>query len=327
MKKRTAFFAAVLLCLAMLSGCGSNLAGKTVNDYKDITVATLGSDRINLAEVNYYLRDTQELYERFYSASTQDNIWNTEYSDTMTFGEYIRSVMINRVYQTHLLNSKAGELGVSLGEEEKQKVQDAVDSWLETASENMKEAVGTDRDTLVSIYENNALANLVYEAMVADVDRNVSDEEARQWSVSVVTLSGTSETYNAEEVKDQLMESVANGETLSDAAAALDLGISATSYTLGTDGYASSFGPTAVTMSTGETKEVYSESTGSWYVITCLDDFDEHATEHKKEDIIAGRQSELFQEKYAEYKATAPEFKVNEAAAGLLKFTKYIYEE
>ena len=325
MSKRRSALAAALLSLSLLAGCGSSLAGKTVADYKNITAASLGSDQIKLSEVNYYLRDTQELYERIYSAMTDEDIWASAYSETMTFGEYVRSVMVNKVYQIHLLNSKAQELGISLSEEDKAKAATAVDEWLAGADDAMKAAVGEDKAELVRIYENNALANLVYEAMIADVDRNVTDEEARQWSVEVVSLSDSAENYNAEEVKDEILERVQNGEDISEVASSLDLNLASAPYTLGKEGYASSFGPTAVGLATGESAAVHSDTTGYWYVIYCTSDFDEHETEHEKERIVQERETELFEQKYGEWKEAAPEFKPNQDAIDLLDFKTALY--
>ncbi len=321
-RKAAALLAAVCLMAGVFAGCGS-VSSREIKDYPDITVATFGSEKINLAEVNYYMRSLQYAYELYYGSYYGDELWTQDYNESLNYGEYIRSMMVNKVYQIHLLNQHAAELGVSLSDEDKAKVEEGVELFLTTGAENVLAATEMDREDVVAIYENNALANRVYEAMVADIDREVDEESIHKWEFKVVSLDSASETYDAQEVRDGILAAMDEGTDIDTAAAEYDL--TATVYHIGEGEYAQTLGPTALALSTGEYDSCFSTDNGYYYVIYCVDDYDEEATEAARQEVIAEREAAKFTEVYTGWVESAPELKVDEDVLGLLTFDKAMY--
>ncbi|MBR1815055.1 MAG: hypothetical protein IJ773_14780 [Lachnospiraceae bacterium] len=328
MKKNrwTAAMLAAGLCLGMLSGCSESLAGKTPADYPGIAAGTMGNETISLAEVNYYLRNTQEFYEIIYNGYYGDQLWTMQYSDTASYGEYIRQMMVNTAYQIHVLNNHAEELGISLSDADKAKCAEAVKSWLSTSDEALVKAVGLGEEELIKIYEQNALANKVAEALIADTDRVVSDEEARTCRVTLTTLSGASQLYDAETIKDEILRRIEGGQTLREVLLTYpDYNLTSSDYTVSSTDYTTTFGPTAMGLTTGQTEAVYVESVNNWYVMTCVTDTDQAATASTKTSIIQERENAKFTEKYTVYRDAAPEFVPNQDAIELLTFDQFLY--
>ena len=81
----------------------------------------------------------------------------------------------------------------------------------------------------------------------------------------------------------------------------------------------------SITRKTGETDMVYQDGYG-WYVVYCVTDFDEEATEEEKPVIVSERRTEAFEAVYADWEAAAPEFKVNEKVWAVVTFDEVIYE-
>ena len=328
MKKNrwTAAMLAAGLCLGMLSGCSESLAGKTPADYPGIAAGTMGNETISLAEDNYNLRNTQEFYEIIYNGYYGDQLWTMQYSDTASYGEYIRQMMVNTAYQIHVLNNHAEELGISLSDADKAKCAEAVKSWLSTSDEALVKAVGLGEEELIKIYEQNALANKVAEALIADTDRVVSDEEARTCRVTLTTLSGASQLYDAETIKDEILRRIEGGQTLREVLLTYpDYNLTSSDYTVSSTDYTTNFGPTAMGLTTGQTEAVYVESVNNWYVMTCVTDTDQAATASTKTSIIQERENAKFTEKYTVYRDAAPEFVPNQDAIELLTFDQFLY--
>ena len=170
------------------------------------------------------------------------------------------------------------------------------------------------------------VGNRVYAAMIADTNREVTDEEARRCRVNVATLSGASELYDAETVKDEILRRIRGGETLREVLLTLpDYNLTSQDYTVAADEYTTTFGPTAMKLTTGQTDAVYVESVNNWYVMTCVTDVDQSATASKKTSIVQERENKNFTEKYTAYRDAAPAFVPNQEAIELLNFNQFLF--
>jgi hypothetical protein len=322
-KRMAAGLLAGALAIGTLAGCSSSLRGVKKEDYPGLTAATYGDQEIKLGEVNYYLRNLQYVYEMVYGSYYGDDMWSLTAGGSKTMEASVKESTLSKIYQVCVLNDKAKELGIALSEEESEKVEKAVDEYLSDTPQTILDEVGLDRDALVELYRRNALANLVWEDAVKDVSTEVSDEEAAQRKVTVIALSDTSKDFVSEEMKDEVLAALAEGKTMDKIAE--EKSLTASPYTLGEGDYADSIGPAALALKEGAYEAVYSESYGAWYVIYCDSEFDKDATESKKEEIVKTRKSDAFSEVYKEWKAAAPEFKVDEDVIALLGMDKAMY--
>ena len=80
-----------------------------------------------------------------------------------------------------------------------------------------------------------------------------------------------------------------------------------------------------MSLATGETGMAYEDGYG-WYVVYCVTDFDEEATEEAKPNIVSERRTDAFQAVYAEWGAGAPAFNVNEQTLAFVTCAEPSYE-
>ncbi|MCI8513376.1 MAG: hypothetical protein HFI93_01915 [Lachnospiraceae bacterium] len=322
-KRIAAGFLAAALTIGTLAGCSSSLRGVKKADYPALTAAVYGTQEIKLAEVNYYLRNLQYVYEMIYGSYYGEDMWTMTSGGPKTMEASVKESTLSKIYQIYVLNEKAAEWEIALTEEDQQKVEEAVDKYLEDTSEKILDEVGLDRDGLIELYRRNALANLVWEETVKDVSTEVSDEEAAQRRITVIALNDNSEEFVAEELKEEILSALEEGKTMSEIAEEKKL--AASPYTLGEGDYADSIGPAAMALKEGEYDALHVEDYGTWYVIYCDSEFDETATETKKGSIVTERKAAAFEEVYTEWKAAAQTFEVDDDVVALLTMDTAMY--
>ena len=106
----------------------------------------------------------------------------------MTGGDYIKQMSLSQLRQTLVLNEYAKKNGIELSDDQKAKVDEAIEK-LQTESEDYLEAVGATDELIEKTYTENAIANLVYMDLVADVDTTVGDDEFLRKKIAYVKLT------------------------------------------------------------------------------------------------------------------------------------------
>ncbi len=321
-KKMLALALAALMAVSMLAGCSTSIKPE---EYATTVVATYGDQKIYLDEVNMYLRAEQYYYEYVYTYMYgMTDIWNMEVEKGVTMAASLRESVMSVMRQTYILLDQADELNVSLSAEDQAKIEKAVDQILEGTSDLLLEAYNLSRERMIEIYQNNALANRVWEALVADVDTNVADEDARCVGVSYVLVSETepnAEKKEGEEVDSrpakakaqEIYDAVKGGAKLADAAKELGLTVTENTYFVGDKYEENTLGHKAVNMTTEGAAELFLLEEGKgWYVMVLDSLMDEEATERQRGIIIGGRQEEMFNKKYVDLQKNSAAFTVDE---------------
>lgn len=312
--KRMWAAAVFVLGVTLLAGCGSAVKPEA---YATTPVATVGDETIYLDEANFYLRSDQYYYEMMYSYmyGTSD-IWNMEVSAGVSMADNMRESVLATLRQTYVLCSHAGELGVSLSEADRAKVEETVDNSLEQSDPALLERMNMSRERMVEVMSRNALANRVWEAVVAAADTNVSDEEARCVGASYVLVPETAEAETQAEgeaaadaaspkvTAQEIYDAVRGGSSLADAAAPYTLTPAKGTYFIGDTFEEGSLGAHALALSEGESELFKVEGIG-WYVMVLDSEMDEAATDSRRDSIIAERQAAVFNETYPAWQDAA----------------------
>ena len=314
-----------------LAACGS--VRVALEDYPTTVVATFGDTDIYLDEANFQARTSQytnELYygER-YGTSVDPSLWTMDVGTGETLEDYTKESVMKAIHQTYVLKAKAEELGLTLDEDEQALVDATVDSTMEGIAEVMPDVVNLSEERAKEIITNNALAVKAYEYAIKDVDTVVTDEEAAQRTIRYILVRDGEDAAEAEELAAKIKEQVAGGENSEEAMEAIaDEDSERYLYvtnTFGEGDFDNELGDLGMSLSTGETDMVYQDGYG-WYVVYCVTDFDEEATEEEKPVIVSERRTEAFEAVYADWEAAAPEFKVNEKVWAVVTFDEVIYE-
>ena len=170
---------------------------------EDTVAVSFGDTNIMLDEVTYMIRSMEYTYESYFGS----NICGNDMGDGsgMTVGDYIKQMSLSQLRQTLVLNEYAKKNGIELSDDQKAKVDEAIEK-LQTESEDYLEAVGATDELIEKTYTENAIANLVYMDLVADVDTTVGDDEFLRKKIAYVKLtpSELTETTAANEATTEV---------------------------------------------------------------------------------------------------------------------------
>lgn len=319
----------VVLTGAILTGCGS------INP--DKTVATVNGTEISLGLANYMAQYTAVDYDTYYMSYFGQDMWTKQSGDNAeTMTDRVKANTLQSLEEYYLLEEHMDDYGVSLTEDEMTQIENAAADFM---SVNTEEALGAMGATEEYVKEQLRLATLqqkMYQAIVADVDTNVSDEECAQKTFSYVRVSktpGTDDTESktdeeaAAEAKDQaqqILDEALSGSTedpLQTAAEAHDASKAACSYgakDLQSEDDNSTYLDMAVLEAADKLGEgEYSQTlidTDKYYYVIRMDSLDDKdAAERERQSIISDRKQALYDETLNGYKDAA-QWSVDEKA-------------
>lgn len=304
MKKR---LAVVLLTAAVAAGTMAGCGQQTIED-SDV-VATVGDTEIKGNVANFFARYQQAMYETYYGSMLGEDMWTTQVEEGTTYEESAKETIMQSLEELYLVNAHADDYSVTLTDEEKKAIEDAADQFVEANKADVRDVISGDKETVQEVLELFTIQQKVQTEMLKDVDRNVSDEEAAQKALQYVafTYSDTEESAESdsesdsdtkEEAKqkaDAFLSAVNGGTDFGQAAedqekSALDL-----TFDSSTTSPNEELIQAADKLEAGQVTDVIETDTG-YYVAKVTSTFDQTATDSKKQEIIAERESERYNE-------------------------------
>lgn len=316
MKKYALLAGVTAMTAAGLAGCGEKLDGTA-------TVAVCNEEEINLGVANLYTRYQQAQMYSFYV----DYFQMTELFDTVadeetgeTYGETMKSDMMDAIKEMYVIRQHAADFGVEVSEEARAAIDEAAKRFVDENDASDLKKMGVTEDDVATLLELYSYQAWMYDAMIADVDTEVSDEEAAQSKVSYVAISLEGTEYDdegnlvdltdeektaQEELAQQVLEAVLASENpaeadLSGIASGIDENLTTSSITFGStedDTTDASIKEAVEGLEDGAVVDhvVTSDDGAVLYVLRLDAAFDEEATESKKATIVSERQAEDYQ--------------------------------
>lgn len=193
-QKAAVIAAATVLAAAMMAGCGKVDGSRAV--------LTVNGEAISAGTANTYIRYQQaENYAlmKAYGMITEGaEYWDTPYSEadtegsstTTTYGDYFKSQAKDALVKMALMRQHAAEYGVALTEEDQAAITEAAAKFI-ADNGSVAKWIGADQASVENLLSLYKYQNDMYDPMIADVDRNVSDEEAAQSTIIYAKLTGT----------------------------------------------------------------------------------------------------------------------------------------
>lgn len=314
--KKSAVLIPVLALTIALGGCGQEV----VLDGTE-TAATLdGTTNMTLGEFNLLLRYQEAQMETYYgSMFGTSNIYAQDMTGSGTiYGETAKESLIEQFREMYVLEAEAPNYGVELTDEEKSAITEAAAKFLEDNTEEVKNDLGVDQNSVERFLTLATIQDKMYDALTADVDTEVSDEEAAQKRIAYVYISAsgteTDENGNTidltdeekEAIKEELQAILDSAAESGDLNAAVDeanesrdednqLSVSEITYGADSTTPVEEVRNAADALADGEVSSVVETDTG-YYGIQMVSTFDEEATQTEKENIIQERRDTLYQE-------------------------------
>ena len=314
MTKRTAVAALTgVMAVGMLTGCGE----KKLDGTK--TVATVDGTEIPLGIVSLSVREGQAQTEAMYKSfmGGQDySIWSMDAEDGKTYGEQAVEQSLKDVELMYIMKKKAADYNVEVTDNDEQKIADAAAAFMAANSEETLQELAVSEDQVKTYLELQTYKSRMHDPLIADVDKDVSDEEAQQSSFDYVSISTADlsddeikqKKEDAQKILDDLKAAGSDGD-LNEIAKSVDDSYSSVSGTFDVNEDAakedsdeesdSSAYPDEVmkvlrTLKDGEIGPDVIETDTSYYVVKLDKVNDEEATETKKQSIISTRENKLY---------------------------------
>lgn len=313
----SAALAAVTAASLALSGCS--------RIDEDAVVATLNGEEISLGLANFMAQYTAASYSTYMSYFGED-MWSQDlYGDGSTMQESVKTDVLDQIELAYLLEDHMEEYDVDITQEELDEIDAAAEEFM---SENTKEAIqvmGASKEYVSEMLRLQLIQQKMYDAISATADTEVTDEEAAQKTISYIKVSTQGhydESGNYIEYTDEEKEEIAGiAQTVAQEAqedfeaAATDNGYEVNTYSYGSDeidedGYPTgaldaSVIETANGLQVGEISGAVSVEGDGYFILRLDSNFDESATETKKQEIISQRQSDKYTEVTEGYTAEA----------------------
>lgn len=312
----------VLMASFALTGCGQ----KAVDP--EAVVATLNGKEIKCGLANFMAQYNAVTYDAYYSSYFGADMWSQDfYGNGTTLEETVKQQVMDTLETDYLLEEHMADYDVEITEEELQAMKDAAARFMEDNTEDAVKRMTATEEIVTEMLRLKMVQEKMYDAIIAEADTEVSDEEAAQRTFSYYTITlpeetdsedaaeaaGTEtaeETQSTEEAEEELKayaQQVAEAAAEDFDGAADTYGLTVSQYSYGSD--EETFDADVIAMADelteGQISDLIETESGSYYVIRLDSEFDEEATESKKQEIISTRQSEYYTEVCEGYKESA----------------------
>ena len=275
--------AVLAFVLPVLNGCSSGIPivsdGKVSQGYTDaqnmLIIAT---------ERNRY----QEVYT--------DQIWQVEVdNEGNTFQSYLLNEVRRFLEELKTTNLLADEYGISITGQDQEKLNELTDRFYETMTEADREYTGAGREDVYAMYEAYHRANLLIDEVTRETSLEISDSEAKVITIQEIRV-GDRDTAIAvhEQVSGENADFMAIAKTMSE-----DQTIE---KSIGRGERPASYEEEIFSLEAGQISPVV-ESQNSFYIVKCIDDFDEEATLQRKEKLALQRKNQAFRTVYEAFAA------------------------
>ena len=306
--------ALMLLSAAALAGCGKGEGEKPrivlTTGFADDEVFRVEDMSCTSSEVMVYLVNLHDQYESAFGSG----IWDTKVGDS-TLEESIRQTVLARLAKIKMMNLLAAKYDISLTREEEELAEAAAEEYFSGLTLPEIGAIGGIRkEDVARMYKEYALSEKVYEQLTADVNTEVSDDEARIIAVEQIGLltytedgegvrteKDTASKQRALEKAERIKKRLDEGEEFStlcvlyNEAPSDSAGIAA--------GQGSEAAAQACTnLAEGEISDIV-ETEDGYFIYRCVNTFDREQTTGRKDEIVRERKKAAFTAIYEAFAA------------------------
>ncbi len=323
MKKRTVKKGSVLavilalVCLAaFLGGCGKKEKKLSEQSFKEGELFRLDGAVCTRSEALVFVLSQKHRYE----AGCGTGIWDVKVGE-QTFDEYMKDNLKDFLVKMKCMVSMAGQYEIELGEEDDRRIAQAAAAYLKGLPEQVKKAAGIDQKTAELVFGEYYTASLLMEKLTADVSAEISEDEARVITVQQIYLSTAGLDQGAKEEKRREAQ-----ELLTRAQAGDDFALLAKDKNesevfereLARGEAEQAFETAAFALSQEEVSPVV-ETADGFYLIRCVNNYEEAKTAQNKEVMGKKHKTERFYEYYDGFAANVTAV-CNEDAWGSLDY-------
>lgn len=283
MKKWMKYWAfAAALILLFLGGCRSR---------ETLMPEKRGEEEYGRAETMVIVSTERLRYEALYS----DKIWTVAVDNRGTTFESALIIQIHDfMRELKTMSRMAREEGIELSSREKGLVREAAGECYQSIGESLASQWGLEQQSLEMLYTDYWISEKLVDRLTENVNLEVSDSEAKVITVSQI------EFEDRETANEALAKLTAENADFNSVSREYS-GDRETRKQVFRGLYGSEYEETAFALANGEVSGIISDS-GRYYILKCVDDYDEAATKIRKEQMIRQKKNEAFYGSYQGFK-------------------------
>lgn len=306
MKKTVALLLVAIIAMTVFVGCAKDKV-ETLDPTEVVMV--VGETEVTMNIANFFVRYNQSLMESMYSQYIGEDVWMTEVEDGVTYEDNLKDSLMEELQKMYIITNHVADYKVALTEEEVKAIEAAADSFIaENKSDDVQTKVSGDKDTIVEYLKLYTLNEKMGEAMRADVDTEVTDEQAAQKKMRYFEIKKTAELDDGsttemsddeikaaqKEAKEFLKGAKANGSM-----EAYAKEVEKETKTLAFDADSTALDKEVIKAADGLKENEFSEvieTENGIYVVQLESEFDKEATESNKATVLNERQEARYEE-------------------------------
>lgn len=221
-----------------------------------------------------------------------------ELPDGETFETYLLGQAQEFLQEMKWMNLLAKDKEIIITSAEKEEIRKLSEEYYESLTEDDIAYMGVKEDDVRTMYEEYFLSNKVVSELTKDMNLEISDSEAKVITIDQIVLS---DGNTAQDVLNQVNEDGADFEAI------------AREYSedneiqkqLGRGEARKALEDAAFSLTAGDISPVV-EDNGMFYIIKCVSDYDEDATQARKDSLYQQRKKDAFGQIYNQFKTENP---------------------
>ncbi len=311
------------VCCLLLLGCDKKTELVLTTDFKENEVFRIEDVSCMANEVMVYLVNSENSYDKLFGPEIWKAMVATEGVDensitpiTTTVEARYKETILARLAQIKVLNLLAKSRGITLEEEDEQKIRAAARFYVNSLNEAEQELLAVTEDDIFNMYREYAIADKLYHTVTDDINPEISDDAARTVTIGSILVKtyrldafGERISYSAEEkelayeraleIKQKLAEGT-EFDVLADSYYNED---SETEYSFGRGVMPYPLEEAAFSLSNGEISDIIETEYG-YHIIKCRSTFNKDETEKNRQVMINKSKQDAFNSLYGEYVTT-----------------------
>ena len=282
-----------MIIATLLSGC--TIANKEyvldLNNVGRNSVFSVNGEECSIKEAKLYLCNYQNLYGKEYGV----DLWGYEFDKEnapSTLEEYVKDITLLQLSNIMCMNQLAKQMKITLTEEEERLVEKAAETYYGSLNKEEQKYIGMDKKDLIKFYNKYAIAEKLYRQLTQGVNEEVSIDEARAIRIQQIYVASADKAKDVQKKLDKGEDFAITAGTYNEAK---NIEITVVRGTL-----PDIVEEMAYILDDGQQTEMI-ETEDGYYFIKCLSKNVEELTEKNKENIIAKRKKEQFDDVFQSF--------------------------
>ena len=178
LKRLAALVLAGAMCLTSLVGCGVK---------PEETAATLGDQTVSAGLVNFICKYQKASIDDTYVAYFGEDFWGKDmYGYGTTMEEDLKASIMNVLHELYTVKAHMADYKVELTADETAAIKKAAQAFMSANSEAAIKELGASEEIVTEMLTLYTIQAKMYDAIIVDTDRNVSEEDANMRGITLV---------------------------------------------------------------------------------------------------------------------------------------------